>query len=512
MKKHILLILFITIVYSSSAQKQLLHIKASADTLKKHLYFLASDSLKGRNTGSEGQKIAASYIARNFKLYGLTTASKSSKDPFYQCFSLYSAPSESHFNVSATIKGTSKKVYMLTDIVVLSGDGFGNTEVTPYMGTMDAADIQSGYAPVISAQSLDEGMEKIVGTCKDEVKGTFFLSLPTNKLIEIRANRLMLSSMLTKSTNQAGDTIFTTTFGRSFLAKGNEYYSKVIPLLAKYPKLNIILTDESFLKKLFTESTPGADSEKGVRVGKALEVKGHIAADKITKKGTENVVGILEGTSKKDEAVILCAHYDHIGVKKSKDANSKADSICNGADDNASGTSAILEAARLLAQAKKEGYTPLRTIIITTFTAEELGLVGSKYMVNNPIFPLNKIKTLVNIDMVGRTNDKHTDNDMYVYPLVLTDSTESINKILRQSATMANIDISSPISDMERSLWTNGSDHHSFVEKGIPAISLTTGIHPDYHTPADEANKINYPRLTRITNFAFYTIWMLANE
>jgi hypothetical protein len=511
MKKYLALTLLVAIAYCSYAQKQLSKYNASSERLKKHVYFLASDSLKGRNTGSNGQKVAAAYIANQLKEDGLTPLSKDAINPFYQGFSLYQIPSNSHFQVNATIKGTTKKVYMLTDIIVLTGDGFGDTEITPYKGSMDAANSPIGYTPVITAQSADEGIAKIVEACKGNVKGSFFLSLPPSKLLELRGNRLTLSSMLSRSVNQAGDTVFTTIFGKSFLAKENEYYSKILPLLAKHPKLNIILTDEGFLKRLFKDAA-GADAGNGIQVGNTLEVKGRISADKLTKIGTENVVGILEGTSKRNEAVILCAHYDHIGISRNSKASSKADSICNGADDNASGTAAILEVARLLAQAKKEGHAPSRTIVVAAFTAEELGLVGSKYLVDNPIIPLSNVKALVNLDMVGRTNQEHTDTDMYVYPLVLGDPAGSLAPALSQSAKLAKVDISSPISSSERNKWTNGSDHHNFVEKGIPSVALTTGEHPDYHTPADEANKINYPRLTRIANFAFYTIWTLANK
>lgn len=513
MKKYLTLILLILLAYQGSAQENIPAANASAKNLQKHIYYLASDELNGRKAGSEGQKKAAAYIAKSYKKYGLKPIGNGSASPYLQPFSMYKAAAEGHFEVAATIKSTSTKVYMLNDIMVLSAKGFGDTEVTPYMGATDAANGKSGYVPVVEAQSFDEGIAKIEEACKGEVAGTFMLLLPNKYLFELRKSRFALSSLLFQSTNEAGDTIFTAPLGMSFPAKGNEYYSRILPYLAKHPALNLLLTDEIFLKKLFKDKGQEAGGAKEqLRLGETIAFKGSTPPDKLTTFSTENVVGIIEGTDKKDEAVILCAHYDHIDIRSSFGKRMSNDTIFNGADDNASGTAAIMEVARLLEKAKKNGYSPRRTIVVAAFTAEEMGLIGSKYMAENPIIPLNKTKMVVNIDMVGRTNENHTDTSMYVYPLVLGSTDSTITHTLNQNAKLASIDINSSFSNGDRMSWIQGSDHASFVKKGIPAISLTTGKHPDYHMPTDEANKISYPRLTRITNFAFYTVWKLANE
>jgi hypothetical protein len=522
MKKIITLTLLVSIAYCSAAQETLPAFRASSDSLKKHLYFLASDSLKGRSTGSKGQKIAAAYIAARFKDFGLTPIRNNGENPYYQSFSRYRVPL-SHSDVQLSIKGTPAEVRYLNDLLLLSGKGIANIELTPYLGRGSMLASSDGYAPVIAAQTFDEGLRRIVGACKGDVKGNFFLVLPTSKLVDFFHSRFVFSVHLRLSTNQAGDTLFSAPFRLPILAKENVYYTKVLPLLARYPNLNIVLTDELFLKKVFSKDMlAGYPNVQKNSIGKALVIKGCYAGDVLERGRTENVVGVFEGTSKKEEAIIICAHYDHIDSRSMQGilikpmqreaVSSSVDSIFNGADDNASGTSAILEVARLIAQAKKEGYSHRRTIIVTAFTAEEVGLEGSQYMADHPIYPFSKIKLVVNLDMVGRTNEIHTDTSMYVYPLVLGKPAASLNGLLNQSATMAKVDISSSISDKERKGWANGSDHAPFVKKGIPAIALTTGIHPDYHTPADEASKISYPRLTRISSFAFHTVWMLANE
>jgi Predicted aminopeptidases len=512
MKKLFYLFLFVSLACSSSAQDFIQTFRASSDSLKKYVYFLASDSLKGRKTGSQGQEIAATFIAGKFKEAGLSPISTSSANPYFQSFTLYSAPINIK-DVTIKIKGLAKKVYMFNDVTILSGNGLANTSITPYFGSIGSQTDSTLYTPVITANSIDDGLNKInrAYTGKEGAKETFLLALPSEKVVELNRSRFVFSAPLMQKTNHEGDTIFYTPSINPVLPKENIYYQEILPFLAQHPNINILLADEIFLKKLFSkDALEGYPHVKKTSVGKTLEINGSYAADKLKKIQTENVVGILKGTKKRNEAIILCAHYDHIGTLE-KNSKANGDSICNGADDNASGTSAILEVARLLELAKSKGYLPNRTIILAAFTGEELGLYGSTFMVNNPIFPLNKTVAVVNLDMVGRSNESHFDSDMYVYPLTLGNSNSSFEPCLNQCARMAKIDISDPISEREQELWTHGSDHDSFVSVGIPAIVFTTGEHADYHTPADEASKINYPRMERITNLVFYTIWKLAN-
>ncbi len=514
MKKLLCSILLISSVYGSTAQDFLQSFKASSDSLKRHVYFLASDSLQGRKAGSNGQKIAASYIATRFKSLGLSTISPNTQTPYYQTFNLYSAPIGSQ-NATITIKGSSTKLNPFADIMFLSGVSIANTQITPYFGKTSPTDSNACFAPVITAESVTDGLTKIAELGGKEVKGSFFVVVPTTQYVDFANGRFAFLMPLMQSTNNAGDTSFYGMYSRPYLAKENTYYTKVIPFLQKHPNVSILLCDDHFLKKMFSkevmEEYPRVANQA---VGKYVEVKGTYLADAMRKVSTENVVGIFEGTSKKDEAIIVCAHYDHIGITASMGRGEvdKADSINNGADDNASGTAAVLEIARLLTLAKSQGHAPSRTIIVTTFTAEELGLYGSTYMCSHPVFPLAKTVAVVNLDMVGRTNETHTDSEMYAYALTLGKSTGNLTKPLSQSAKLADIDITSPISERERDLWTSGSDHASFVKRGIPSIVMTTGEHADYHTPADEANRISYPRLTRIATFAFYTVWKLANQ
>jgi Zn-dependent M28 family amino/carboxypeptidase len=229
---------------------------------------------------------------------------------------------------------------------------------------------------------------------------------------------------------------------------------------------------------------------------------------KITK--TENVLGYLEGTDKKNEVIVITAHYDHIGKKKS----GEGDLINNGADDDGSGTVAVMELAKVFAQAKKEGKGPRRSILFMTVTGEEKGLLGSDYYSNNPIFPLESTVVNLNIDMVGRRDPQHKDSAPYVY-IIGSDKLSAELHTVSESVNTANgniifdytyNDINHPDQFYRR------SDHWNFAKKNIPIIFYFDGVHEDYHKPSDQVEKIEFDLLTKRTQCVFYTAWEIANR
>lgn len=512
MKKYLTLILLISLFYSSNAQENLPTCKASVDSLKKHLYYLASDKLEGRQTGTKGQREAAEYIDKHFKDWGLKPIEEDGKKTFYQSFSIIRFPIRciNETNIRLRIEGALKGIkFPSDDFIILSRNGFGNTTIIPYLGDSAKHPSNSNHAPVIFCNTIDQGLAIVGRRSKKQNSKYTFLVLPTNVLKEFSKDRFQVFASTIILPKHKKETELNTAFNGSY------YFNTVLPFLKSHPDQNIILIDKPFYKKIFKSNISEKTSVSArITIGKQIEMTGFYLPDSAKRTSTENVVGIIEGTSKRDEAIIVCAHYDHLGIRAQNktNANSKPDSIFNGADDNASGTSAVLEIARLLTLAKERGLQPKRTIIVAAFTAEEIGLIGSRHMVKNPIFPMNKIKMVVNLDMVGRTDKSHTDTSMYVYPLLVGSKDSTITHSFNQNAILANIGINSKMSDFDQSLCANGSDHASFVKKGIPAIMVTTGMHSDYHKPTDEANKINFPRLARITNFTFYTVWKLANQ
>lgn len=223
-------------------------------------------------------------------------------------------------------------------------------------------------------------------------------------------------------------------------------------------------------------------------------------------KASENVVAYIEGTSKPDEIVVISAHYDHLGTD--------AVDIFNGADDDGSGTVAVLEIAQAFKKAKNEGNGPKRSILFLHLTAEEKGLYGSKWYVQNPLFPLKNHVANLNIDMIGRVDDDHMRSKNYVY-LIGSDklSTELHNISEQVNTEFVNLNLDYTYNDEnDPNRFYYRSDHYNFAKNNIPIIFYFNGVHKDYHKPTDTAEKINYELLTKRTKLVFHTAWEIANR
>ena len=220
----------------------------------------------------------------------------------------------------------------------------------------------------------------------------------------------------------------------------------------------------------------------------------------------ENIIGFIEGSDLKDEIVVITAHYDHLGVKEDT-------LIYNGADDNGSGTSAIMEIAQAFMLAKQEGNGPRRSILIMPVSGEEKGLLGSKYYTENPIYPLENTIVNLNVDMIGRI-DKNHDNPDYVY-LIGSDrlSTElhQVSEDINKQYFNLELDYTFNAED-DPNRYYYRSDHYNFAKNNIPVIFYFNGIHEDYHKPTDTVEKINFEKIQKISRYIFLTAWELANR
>lgn len=219
-----------------------------------------------------------------------------------------------------------------------------------------------------------------------------------------------------------------------------------------------------------------------------------------------NAIGILEGNDPvlKNEAIVIGAHYDHLGKGGMGSLAANSTEIHHGADDNASGTSALIELARQFSQAKNNK----RTIIFIAFGGEEEGLLGSKYYVNNPVFPIEKTVAMINMDMVGRLKDDKLTIGGIGTATEWKGLVESKNFQLNTTTTnlsdkvaQAAVTLTSPFQLQLNEDGFGPSDHASFYGKQIPVLFFFTGTHLDYHKPSDTAEKINYVGLTAITNY-----------
>jgi len=228
--------------------------------------------------------------------------------------------------------------------------------------------------------------------------------------------------------------------------------------------------------------------------------------DQITK--GFNVLGYIEGSDPalRDELVVLTAHFDHLGKR--------GDDIFYGADDNGSGTATLLEVAQAFALARLKGMGPARSLLVLFVTGEEKGLLGSKFYVENPVFPLEQTTVNINVDMVGRVDKKYQGDPNYIYVIgsdKLSTELHAINEEVNQRFVNLKLDYTyNDENDPNRYYYR--SDHYNFAERGIPAIFFFSGTHEDYHRPSDTVEKINFARMEGVARHVFHLAWELANR
>ncbi len=221
---------------------------------------------------------------------------------------------------------------------------------------------------------------------------------------------------------------------------------------------------------------------------------------------SENIWAYIEGSEKPEEVIVISAHYDHIGIKNGK--------VYNGADDDGSGTVALLEIAQAFQTAKKEGNGPKRSILFLHVTGEEHGLLGSSYYTQNPLFPLANTIADINIDMIGRHDEFHNVSSNYVY-LIGSDylSTDLYNICEAANKNYVKLFLDYKYNDRtDPNRFYYRSDHYNFAKYGIPSVFLFTGVHADYHMATDDVDKIEFDALTKRTQLAFVIAWELANR
>ncbi len=221
---------------------------------------------------------------------------------------------------------------------------------------------------------------------------------------------------------------------------------------------------------------------------------------------SQNIIAYIEGEEYPDEYVYVAAHSDHEGIVDGQ--------IYNGADDNGSGTSAVLEIAEAFSKAAREGHRPKRSIVFLHVTAEEVGLHGSRYYTEHPIFPLENTITTLNTDMIGRVDARHEDNEDYIYVIGSDRMSTELHYIIQQANdefSQLELDYTyNDENDVNRYYYR--SDHYNFALHGIPVAFFFNGEHEDYTKPTDTADKINYPLLQKRTQLIFATTWYIANS
>jgi Zn-dependent M28 family amino/carboxypeptidase len=229
-----------------------------------------------------------------------------------------------------------------------------------------------------------------------------------------------------------------------------------------------------------------------------------------------NILAYLEGSDKANEVLVITSHLDHIGIEEDGQIN-------NGADDDGSGTVAMMEIAEAFIEAAEDGNGPRRSVLFLHVSAEEKGLLGSKYYTDNPVYPLASTVANLNIDMIGRVDSLHINQPDYIYLIgsdILSEDLHDVSE--KANKEYVGLDIDYRYNDpttlvFEFGRWRENryyyrSDHYHFIKNNIPAIFYFNGTHEDYHAPTDTVEKINYTLLEKRTRLIFHTAWEIANR
>ncbi len=462
--------------------------------LKEHLYIYASDDFEGRETGTSGQKKAVEYLRTEYRKLGVPGAGEGGEY-------LQKVPLEIAKLPSGTLSISGKPYNLGEDFLTFSS----------MQGEFDEV-IYAGYGIEDSAYSdykdLDVEGKVVLIKAGEPMKrdGTYVISGNSDSSVW---------SDLSESVEKKAQ-ILVGKGARAILYIDNSNYQRYLRAFDFLANNNdgqmtlkndgndpaLVLLQENVALDLFPEFESTVTARQ-----LAVPITFEINSNNETI-DSENVVAYVKGSVKPDEYIIISSHLDHIGITDDGQIN-------NGADDDGSGSVAMLEIAEAFKLAAEAGQGPERSVVFLHVTGEEKGLLGSLYYTDfAPIFPLQATVANLNIDMIGRTDPKREGSGEYIY-LIGSDklSTElhQLSESVNEKYTRLDLDYTyNDENDPNRFYYR--SDHYNFAKNNIPIIFYFNGTHEDYHRPSDTPDKINYDLLAKRSQLIFYTAWELANR
>lgn len=477
--------------------------------LQKHLSIIASAEMEGRETGTEGQRKAAAYIEAQFKAMGLQSVP--ALNGYQQFYPLYQ---DSLLTTSLTAGG--KDAIFGTDFIaplnanetgkfkakklIFIGYGIDDKLYSDYTN----ADVKGKVVVFMLGEPKKDGKFLISGT----TRGSEWSFPGISKKLATAAAKGAVGALVINPQQE------------SFNQRAVDNSKKTgvyFPRANDAKMINYALLSHAFARTIlgndFAIDTIIATAKRGEILkinGFEKKYKTSFSFDKYRNTiNASNVVGIIEGTDKKDEYIFLTGHYDHLGMRNGK--------IYYGADDDGSGTVAVINMAEAFMKAAKEGYRPRRTIVFMTVSGEEKGLWGSEYYSDHPFYPLDKTSVNLNTDMVGRidTERKTADSLNYVYVIghdKLSSELPIINEGVNNKYTQLVLDYKfDDPADPNRIYFR--SDHYNFARKGVPILFFYDGmLKSDYHQPGDTVDKIYWDLYEKRVKMIFHTAWEMANR
>jgi len=486
MKKILLMIILFAV---SSFAQVAENPEITVEELKQHIYFLSSDELEGRKPGTAGIEKAAEYLKSQIIKLGV----KQLGQDYFQ-----------HLDIVTDIKAGDENKLTFRNYTAVINEDFIPLAISDSK-ELKATAVFAGFGFEINEDNLKwNDYENI------DVDGKWviiFRDAPTysgNEVLD-KYKSLRKKILAARDKGAAGIILIN---GRDFdmednlisLSSSNRESNIGMPVINIKRKLaNKLLENYEFTVEDLEEAIKQNKSPRSFEVDVEISAKVDL---KVINSKTKNVVALLEGSDPvlKNEYLIVGAHYDHLGYGGKNSGSRAPDTIAihNGADDNASGTAANLEVFEKLAANRKDIK---RSIMYIAFTAEEMGLIGSKYFTNNPLVDLSKIKFMFNFDMVGRLNPETKS-----LSIGGTGTAEGLEELIKSYADKSGMNVKFS------SEGYGPSDHASFYAKDVPVMFLFTGIHEDYHTPKDDANLINYEGEKLVADLTYDMIVDIANR
>ncbi|MEX0649064.1 MAG: M20/M25/M40 family metallo-hydrolase [Balneolaceae bacterium] len=498
--------------------------------LRQHLEKIASDEFEGRATGREGQKKAAEYLAGFYEEIGFTPMGD--EDTYFQKFGLNAEFTDSLVYRTYRVDGDT----VLTDHSVESGNstgefvrmfggniplesrvvfaGFGVNDPDRSVSNLGGTDLQDKWVMIfedipyiVDGDTLvnpDITSNSRIGTIlgNHDAQGILIISDYTQQ--EYREIAAMASNLMGNPANMRlaylDDSSTPSGVPKGILQVSPAMASSLLGLDNEQELMDY--------KNFLTESIQDFRAEETPYY---LDYQPYDGPGTIE---TENVLAYLEGADPElnDEVLVLMAHYDHIGITQPDESG---DAINNGADDDGSGTTALMAIAHALHQAQQDGYKPRRSILFLHVSAEEVGLLGSRYYSDHPVIPIENTVANFNADMIGRSdpeNIERGDTD-YVYLIggeIISSELDSLVHSANDKSVEMRLDYGyNDLQDPNQ--FYRRSDHWNFGRLGVPFVFFFTGVHEDYHSPSDEVDKIDFEKLSRVARLIYTSTLEVAN-
>jgi hypothetical protein len=478
------------------------------EDMKRHLEILASDEYEGRETGKAGQKKAAAYISEQFKSYGIKPLFHD--DSYYQVYYLLERKPQGNITLSGNAyrflndfyyyPGFSDLTLQANEVVFL-GYGIEDKNYNDYKDK----DVKGKIIVVLDKEPYDKKGKSLVTGTKGASKWTSESRLKASHAREKGA----LAMIVLKK-----DYLASLERSRHYIEQPSlmlEIDTADADVRRERKRLPVFYFNESMAEALvgkdYLQNAISGITKNKKSIGGIIKTSIQINIDRDnTRLSSENVLAYIEGTDLKKELIIITAHYDHIGVEDGK--------VFNGADDDGSGTVAIMEIAEAFQKAALNGHRPRRSVLIMPVSGEEKGLLGSYYYSQYPVFPLENTVANLNIDMIGRLDDRHKDDPNYVYVIgsdILSMDLHNISESANDRYSKLQLDYTyNNLKDPNRFYYR--SDHYNFARKNVPVIFYFNGVHEDYHKHTDDVEKIDFVKMEKITRLVFFTAWDLANR